>query len=84
MAGDMNTSLVKSVPQGNFAEISALTKDWETKFQMLIRQKRPIRYDMYPLQDIPQEFKDNLRQQGYNDLILESDQWQHFLVSNSS
>jgi len=80
----MNTSLVKSVPQGDFVEVSVLVQDWETKFQMLVSQKRPIKYDMYPMPNIPDEFKNRLAQQGYRDLILESDQWQHFLVPNSN
>ena len=80
----MNTSLVKSVPQGDFVEVSVLVQDWEIKFQMLVSEKRPIKYDMYPMPNIPQEFKNRLTQQGYCDLILESDQWQHFLVPNSN
>ncbi len=80
----MNTSLVKSVPQGDFVEVSALVKDWETKFQLLVSEKRPFKYDMYPMPNIPQEFKDRLNQQGYRDFILESDQWQHFLIPNSN
>jgi hypothetical protein len=80
----MNTSLVKSVPQGDFAEVSVLMKDWEAKFQTLVSQKKPIRYDMYPILGIPQEFKNRLHQQGYQDLVLETDRWQHFLVPNSN
>ncbi len=82
MKGAMNTSLVKSVPQGDFMEVSALMQDWETRFQTLVSEKRPIKYDMYPMPNIPDEFKHRLSQQGYCDLILESDQWQHFLVPN--
>jgi hypothetical protein len=84
MNGAMNTSLVKSVPQGDFVEVSVLVQDWEIKFQMLVSEKRPIKYDMYPMPNIPDEFKNRLTQQGYCDLILESDQWQHFLVPNSN
>jgi hypothetical protein len=84
MNGAMNTSLVKSVPQGDFVEVSVLVQDWEIKFQMLVSEKRPIKYDMYPMPNIPDEFKNRLAQQGYRDLILESDQWQHFLVPNSN
>jgi len=80
--GAMNTSLVKSAPQGDFAEISPLMLGWETKFQMLVSQNRPIKYDMYPLLDIPQEFQSRLKHQGYSDLIIENDRWQHFLVPN--
>ncbi len=80
----MNTSLVKSVPQGDFAEVSALMKGWENKFQSLVSQKQPIKYDMYPLPNIPRELKTWLEQQGYYDLVLENDRWQHFLVPNSN
>jgi hypothetical protein len=77
---NMNTSLVKSVPQGEFAEISVLTEGWEARFQTFVSEKRPIWYDMYPQPAIPQEIQNRLKQQGYCDLILESDRWQHFLV----
>ena len=80
----MNTSLVKSAPQGDFVEVSVLMKDWETKFQALVSQKRPIKYDMYPMPGIPPEFRNRLSQQGYQDLILENDRWQHFLVPGSN
>ena len=78
----MNTNLVKSAPQGDFVEISVLRKDWEIKFLNLVAQKRGIKYDMYPLPEIPEEFRNVLSHQGYRDLILESDKWQHFLVPN--
>lgn len=77
-------SLVKSAPQGDFAEVSALMKDWETRFQTLVSQKRPIKYDMYPMPGIPQQFRNTLDGLGYHDFILENDRWQHFLVPNSN
>ena len=84
LVGDMNTSLVKSAPQGDFVEISVLMRNWQIKFQASVSQKRPIKYDMYPMPDIPPEFKNRLNQQGYQDLILENDRWQHYLVPNSN
>jgi hypothetical protein len=80
----MNTSLVKSVPSGDFADVSVLMRDWQNKMQLLVSQKQPIRYDVYPLQTIPQQIKDSLDRQGYDDLILEKDQWQHFLVPRAA
>ena len=80
----MNTSLVKKAPQGDFAEISVLMKGWEIKFQLLVSQKRPIKYDMYPHPNIPPDISARLNQQGYQDLILENDRWQHFLVPKSN
>ena len=80
----MNTSLVKAGPNGDFAEVSVLTNGWEAKFQTLVGQKRPIKFDMYPVQNIPHEIKTNLSQQGYHDLVLENDRWQHFLVPDAN
>jgi hypothetical protein len=76
----MNTSLVKTPPQGDFAEVSVLMQGWEIKFQMLVSGKQPVKFDMYPRPNIPLEIRDRLTQQGYKDLILENDRWQHFLV----
>jgi hypothetical protein len=80
----MNTSIVKSVPQGEFVEISVLMNGWENKFKVLVSQKRRIKYDFYPLPTVPREVTTHLDQQGYSDLVLESDQWQHFLVPGSN
>lgn len=80
----MNTSLVKTAPQGDFAEVSVLMQGWEIKFQMLVSQKRPIKYDMYPRPGIPPEFHERLKQQGYQDQILENDRWQHFLIPKAN
>jgi hypothetical protein len=79
----MNSSLVKLVPQGDFVEISALVKSWEFKLQALASQKKPIKFDVYPMSKVPSEIISILNQQGYQDLILENDRWQHFLVPNS-
>jgi hypothetical protein len=76
----MNTSFVKSVPQGDFADVSALRSDWRTQFHALVSKHQPIKFDFYPLPNIPQEIQSQLQQAGYRDLILENDQWQHFLV----
>ena len=76
----MNTSLVKSPPPGDFAEISVLMRGWESRLEMLVSQNRPIMFDMYPRPGIPPEILIRLRQQGYADLIPENDRWQHFLI----
>jgi hypothetical protein len=78
----MDTSLIKSVPQGDFVEISFLMHGWELKFTTLVSEKQPIKYDMYPSAGIPAEIQSRLKQQGYRDLVLENDRWQHFLVPN--
>ena len=80
----MNSSLVKSVPQGEFVEISALVKSWEAKLQAMASQKKAIKFDAYPIAKIPLGIINVLKQQGYQDLILENDRWQHFLVPHST
>ena len=76
----MNTSLVKSAPPGDFAEVSVLVRGWETRFEMLVSQNRPILFDMYPRPGIPPEILNRLHQHGYADLVPENDRWQHFLI----
>ena len=76
----MNTSLVKSVPPGDFVAVSVLQRGWETEFQTLVSQQRPIRFDMYPRPGIPLEIQSRLQQEGYSALVLENDRWQHFFV----
>lgn len=80
----MNTSLVKSAPNGVFAEISVLMDNWQSRFDELVNERRAIRYDMYPLHGIPGEIRNNLDKQGYQDLILENDRWQHFLIPKAN
>lgn len=80
----MNVSLIKSAPKGNFAEVSCLMRDWETKIESLLSRREPIKYDMYPMPGIPAEIKSKLQQLGYEDLVLEHDRWQHYLVPVSN
>jgi hypothetical protein len=76
----MNTSLVKVAPQGDFTEVSVLVNGWQNKFENLLSQNRPIKYDMYPMPHIPPEIRQRLAQKGYRDIVWEKDQWQHFLL----
>jgi hypothetical protein len=76
----MNTSLVKTKPQGDYVAVSVLVTGWQEQFGNLIREKRPICYDMYPFQTIPPEFQTRLRDEGYSDLVPENDRWEHYLV----
>ena len=80
----MNSSLVKSVPQGEFVEISALMSSWESEMRTLASQKQPIKFDMFPKLNIPPEIRTLLSRTGYHDHILENDRWQHFLVPISN
>jgi hypothetical protein len=76
----MNVSLVKTVPQGEFEEVSVLKDGWRDKFQSLVSRNRPLKFDMYPKKGIPEEVKAILEQRGYNALVPLNDRWQHFLL----
>ena len=78
----MNTSLVKTVPPGDFVAVSVLQPGWEDAFHSLVGQNRSIQFDVYPRPGIPPEIQSRLRQQGYSALVLENDRWQHFLIPN--
>ncbi|MEI6193374.1 MAG: hypothetical protein WCS42_03495 [Verrucomicrobiota bacterium] len=80
----MNSSLVKSAPPGEFAEVSALMKGWQTRFQLLVSQRRPIKCDFYPLPQMPQILWNEVERLGYVEMILEKDRWQLFLVPMTS
>ena len=76
----MKTSLVKSIPQGEFAEVSVLMRDWQMKFEALLSQNRPIKIDVYPSPGVLPSIYQRLDQRGYSDLVIENDRWQHFLL----
>ena len=76
----MHTALVKSVPVVDFVEVGALTKGWEARLKTLVIEHQPIRYDRYPLEQIPQAIEVCLEKPGCRDLISENDRWQHFFV----
>ncbi len=80
----MNAFLVKAAPQGNFTEVSILMNDWKSQFQTLVSQKRPIKCDIYPLPNVPDEIRHALDEEGYSDLIPANDRWQHFLIPDSN
>jgi hypothetical protein len=80
----MNTSLVKSVPPGEFVEVSPLMKDWEIKLQTFVSQIKPVKFDMFPNKMISSEIIHVLARRGYQVLTLEYDRWQHFFVPNST
>ena len=76
----MNTSLIHTAPHGDFAEVSVLTADWQNHFESLIRDKRPIKLDVYPLPHVLPLYQHRLQQNGYQVMVIENDRWQHFLV----
>ena len=80
----MNTALIKTVPPGDFEEVSIHTPDWCAHFLRLVQEGKRIRYGLYTMPNIPKDIQDELSRRSYRDLILEDDQWQHFLVPPSA
>lgn len=76
----MNTIVTKSVPQGDYEEISIHMHDWQARFLKLVQEERPIRYDVYTMPNLSKETQDELSKRGYRHLILDSDKDQHFLA----
>ena len=76
----MNTILIKSVPPGDFEEVSIHMPDWQERFLMLVQERKPIKYDVDTMPNLSKDIKDELDKRSYCHLILESDQDQHFLT----
>jgi hypothetical protein len=79
----MNIILVKSVPSGDFEEVSIHMTDWHQRFVRLIQERKPIKYDVYTMPTLSKDIQDELSKQSYCHLILESDKDQHFLAPMS-
>jgi hypothetical protein len=80
----MQTSFVKTVPQGDFVEISVLMNDWQDRLQSLLTGRHPIKMDIYPFPEELIEFHKQLDQHSYRDLAPKHDPWQQFLIPTAS
>lgn len=80
MYSAMNASLVPSVPHGQFAEVSVLAKDWQERFEWLVSHEQPIKFDFYPMPDVPSAVQKSVTERGYEDFVWHKDRWQHFFV----
>ncbi len=78
----MNRILIESIPAGKFEEISIEMDGWQLRFENLIREGKKIHFDTFDMPTISEKFLKGLEKHGYVDLILESDDSQHFLVTN--
>lgn len=83
----MNTMLVKSVPVGDFEEVSIVAPndkpyDFRALFLKLIQERKRIKYDVHTMPNLSKEIQDELSKQSYIHLILETDHDKHFLIPN--
>ena len=79
----MNQSIIKPEPSGDFESISIYQPDWEQRFLSLVSEKKSIRYRLHEMPNFPTSVEQELGKNGYVQLILESDRWQRFLISNN-
>ena len=80
----MNTTIIKSVPTGDFEDISIHMSDWQARFLKLVQDGKPIKYDVYTMPNLSKEVQEELSKRDYRDLILDSDKDQHFLSPKTS
>ena len=80
----MTTIIIKSVPPGDFKEISIHTPGWKARFLELVQQEQPIKYDAYTMPNLSTEVQDQLSKYAYSHLILDSDRDHHFLVPRTA
>jgi hypothetical protein len=77
----MNTFLVESPPSLCFQEISIHQDNWRERFLGLIREKKPISYDVDDMPNLADDITHELDKNKYRHLILKSNQDSHFLIS---
>jgi len=79
----MNTVITKSIPPGDFEEISIELPDWEAHLLKLVQEGKPIKYRRCNMPMIPRNIRAELSRRSYCNHILENDKEQHFLVPKS-
>jgi hypothetical protein len=72
--------LVKDVPLGDFEEINIEMPQWETRFIILVANKRLIKFNVHTMPTLGQDIRNALHQKKYQDFILQDDHDQHFLI----
>jgi hypothetical protein len=80
----MNTVIVRTVPPGDFEEISVEMPDWKATFLNLVQQGKRIHYDVHSMPTIHQRYSGRTQQGNYFDFILEGDHDHHFLIAKSN
>jgi len=76
----VNIILIKSVPPGDFEQISIQMPDWQARFLKLVQERKPVKYDVYTMPTLSKDIQDELSRQSYCHLILQSDHDKHFLT----
>lgn len=76
----MNHIIIKTVPPGDFEDISIEMPDWQARFLKLVQDEKHLKYDVYTMPNPSKEIQDELSKRGYRDFILDGDKDQHFLA----
>jgi hypothetical protein len=76
----MITAITTSIPPGEFEEVSTHMPDWQARFLKLVQEGKRIKYGLYTMPNIPTNIQSELSRRSYSQLILDEDNWQHFLI----
>ena len=76
----MNTIIVSQPPDGVCEEVGIQDDQWQARFLGLVTQRLPIKLNLSTMPTIPDTISQELTRQNYLKCILETDNWQIFLV----
>ena len=80
----MNAFISRTVPAGDFEEISIEMPEWKSTFLSLVEQGKRIKYNVHTMPTIAKDIRTELSKRSYCDFILDRDRDHHFLVPNSN
>lgn len=80
----MNVLITKSAPEGIFEEVSIEEDGWQEKFELLIRERKSIRFGVHTMPTISQHILEALNHHKYVYVIEESHADQLFLLPMGS
>ncbi len=76
----MNVLITKSAPEGIFEEVSIEENGWQERFELLIRERKNIRFGVHTMPAMSQHILDALNKHKYIYVIEESHADQLFLL----
>lgn len=76
----MNVIITKSAPEGIFEEISIEESGWQERFELLVRERKNIRFGVHTMPVLSQHILDALNKHKYIYVLEESHADQLYLL----
>jgi hypothetical protein len=76
----MNVLITESAPEGTFEEVSIELDGWRERFELLVSERKQIRFNVHTMPIISEHVRDSLNRHKYVYVIEESHADQLFLV----